>query len=254
MTKFNMNQNLENLVSRYAGNLQTVENSQTRDPKIEYTENVYNEQDPVEVKGIPKKVRDHALAHMSLFPDFFKEHGLGKEQWSDFLETYYKPLKTEVKGELIKRIMPYLGEEEIKKLQKNSYFTILALMEQLAGFAKKEDLNEQELEAIVKTHFIDGIEMKDNKPVGKINPYAAAAISDYKGNKEGVKSLMEMRLRLYELQKKKTDMGELDELMKYSETDKRDNYSIGNYAKATMTYRMSKAQEEAEKKQQKEAA
>ena len=250
MAKFNMNQNLEDLVSRYAGNLQTLENSQTRDPKLEYTEKVYSEQDAVEVKGVPERVREHAFAHMSLFSDFFKEHGLGKEQWNDFLDTYYKPLKTEVKGELIKKIMPYLKEEEIKKLQENPYFNILSLMGQLAGFVKKEDLNEEELEAIVQNHFAEIVEMKEGKPVIKVNPYAQAAIVDYGNNKNGVNSLMKMRLRLYELQKKKTDMGELDELMEYSETDKRGNYSMGNYAKATFAYLLSKAQE----KQQKEAA
>ena len=140
--------------------------------------------------------------------------------------------------------------EEIKKLQENPYFNILSLMGQLAGFVKKEDLNEEELEAIIQNHFAEIVEMKEGKPVIKVNPYAQAAIVDYGNNKNGVNSLMKMRLRLYELQKKKTDMEKLDELMEYSKTDERGNYSMGNYAKATFAYLLSKAQE----KQQKEAA
>lgn len=247
MEKFKMNQALESIVNHFAGNSQTIDEASKReDPKQPYTASVYSEREAVDVTGNSERVTQHALAHMSQFKPFFEEHGLGKEQWKGFLETYYEPLETPYKDEAIKGSFKFLTKEEKELLLKSPYYKILIAMEDLAKLINKENLNDKDIGEKVQRHFVEIVKDKKGNPQGKLNPYAAAALQDYKNNREGVRSLMEMRFRVYNLEKNKTPRDSLDKVMEYNEKDAQENYSIGNYAKVANSYIMSKSQREAE--------
>ena len=251
MTKFKMNKDLEGIVNHFAGNLQTIEEAKQReDPRQPYTTNVYSERDAVDVTGSSERVTQHALAHMSQFKPFFEEKNLTKEQWKNFLNDYYVPLETPYKDGAIKRSFEFLTKEEKELLLKSPYYAILLAMEDLAKLVNKESLSEKDIGEKVAKHFAELVKGKDGKKEVKLNPYAAAALQDYQHNREGVRSLMEMRLRVYNLEKSKTPRDDIDEVMQFNEKDATENYSIGNYAKATNAYRMTKTQEAEKAKKQ----
>lgn len=243
-----MTKNLEDLIYRYSSNLRAIDKANVglrEDPDKPVDAKIYTDRDEVLVNAAPAQVINDARFYMSQFPEFFEDAGLGQKTWSEFLRQYYRPLDRKFKDAAILEVLGrYTTEEEREKLSKNPYITLLVKIVELSTLRQREKLDKSDLEKVL-LHFTH--KGKKEKEL-IINPYAAQAIQDYERNPNVIKAAIDMKLRLYELQKSKEkgrDRNEADRLMDYSEKDATDNYSINNYSKATTIYKWYKANAEA---------
>ncbi len=250
---FEMNDRLEDLIGRYARDINTLEQLPSMDQNQATEMSVFSDQEEINVAGTPNQIRPYVLAFMSQFPEFFEDIRLSKGTWSEFLNSYYNPLNQETKDRVLIDSLKYINEKQRKELTKHPYTKLIlkiANIQSLLEKARGENLSEEELIALVRNHFTEIVkERKVRKDNVKVNPYVAKAIETYGRNPNAMHEIMAMKQRIYGLQKPRTDPVDASKFLGFDEKDAEDNYSIGNYSKATKVY-MAYAAQEAQRQEQ----